>query len=294
MNIKALEYFIKLAECHNFSKAARELYITQTALSKTITGLEKELGKPLLIRGKSAVTLSEAGTVYLNYAKKTVQLYQKSQQIIEASLLEHGTLRIGVTELNDSLISALGLLHQKYPGAQFRLYSNQLSAEAFSASKLDMIMLDEKETNGLHYVTVAARKGLYAIMNAEHRLAKNKVLDFADLENEDLVFSIGENGKLDAAYDYCIQSGFCPKTTFLYNDSKYQIDIILNSSAIAVSFNLFRRFRDTMDSIVSIPIHMERTINDRLVLAYRPDNKNPLVEELVHCIEEFKARRTQG
>ena len=48
MNIKDQEYFIKLAEYRNFSKAAKDLYISQTALSKVIAGLEDEVGRNFL------------------------------------------------------------------------------------------------------------------------------------------------------------------------------------------------------------------------------------------------------
>ncbi len=291
MNIKDQEYFIKLAEYRNFSKAAKDLYISQTALSKVIAGLEDEVGEKLFIRNTNSVSLSEAGRVYLDYAKKIVSLYSQSQSIIHRSLLEEGTLRIGVTDLSDSLINALGILHQKFPNAKVRLYSDQLSAEAFSVSKLDMIMLPEDAAKDLNYIPIAARKGLYAIMNTHHRLAKNRILDLPDLEQEDLIFSIGENGRLDAAYDYCLKAGFKPKVSFLFNDSKYQMDIILNSSAVAVSFNLFRRFRETMDSIVSIPININHPINDRLVLAYREDNRNPLIPEMIQCIQAFREIR---
>ena len=122
--------------------------------------------------------------------QKIVSLYSRSQSIIHRSLLEEGTLRIGVTDLSDSLINALGILHQKFPNAKVRLYSDQLSAEAFSFSKLDMIMLPEDAAKDLNYIPIAARKGLYAIMNTHHRLAKNRILDLSDLEQEDLIFRL--------------------------------------------------------------------------------------------------------
>ena len=92
MNIKALEYFIRLAEYQNFSKAARQLYISQTALSKIIAGLEEEVGERLFIRNKNTVSLSAAGLAYLNFAKKTVELYQKSRKTVKDALLEKGIL----------------------------------------------------------------------------------------------------------------------------------------------------------------------------------------------------------
>ena len=291
MNIKAQEYFIQLAKYQNFSKAAKELYISQTALSKIIAGLEKEVGEQLFIRNKNTVSLSTAGMAYLNFAKKTVDLYQKSRQVVKDSLLEKGILRIGLTALNDTLFNAIGILHQRFPHARIELYSDQVSVEAFSSSRLDMVMLPEDEAKDLSCCVIAVRNQLYAVMNVEHRLAGNRVLDFSDLENEDLIFSIEENGRLDTAYEYCVHAGFMPKVSFLYNDSKYQMDLILNSSAIAISFNLFRIFRESMDGLISIPININRPIHDRLVLAYHPENQNPLIGEMIRCVESARINR---
>ena len=50
MNMKQLEYFIKIAECGSISRAAQELYVSQPSLTKAIGGLEEEFHVQLLLR----------------------------------------------------------------------------------------------------------------------------------------------------------------------------------------------------------------------------------------------------
>ena len=50
MNLRQLEYFIMVAKTKNFTKAAKELYISQTAITKQIQLLENELNAPLFNR----------------------------------------------------------------------------------------------------------------------------------------------------------------------------------------------------------------------------------------------------
>ena len=50
MNIKQLEYFVDLSETLNFTKTAQNFYISQTAITKQIQCLEKDLEIPLFIR----------------------------------------------------------------------------------------------------------------------------------------------------------------------------------------------------------------------------------------------------
>lgn len=68
INIQRLEYFLAVAECLNFSKAAERLYVSHQALSKQIRQLEDEIGAKLLERDSAKVVLTEVG-------KKVVELY---------------------------------------------------------------------------------------------------------------------------------------------------------------------------------------------------------------------------
>jgi DNA-binding transcriptional LysR family regulator len=75
LNIFHIIDFLKLVECGNFSAAADELYITQSALSKHIQSLEKTLGIQLFIRNKKKTELSDGGQFFLPYAQKFNSLF---------------------------------------------------------------------------------------------------------------------------------------------------------------------------------------------------------------------------
>ena len=72
MELRQLKYFIKAAETLNFSEAAKGLFITQSTLSQQIRQLETELDVQLFQRNSHEVTLTEAGTELLPYAKETL------------------------------------------------------------------------------------------------------------------------------------------------------------------------------------------------------------------------------
>lgn len=61
MDIRGLKYFISAAECLNFTRAAKECFITQTAMSQHIANMEKELGFQLFRRNNRNVELTTAG-----------------------------------------------------------------------------------------------------------------------------------------------------------------------------------------------------------------------------------------
>lgn len=64
MRTTQLEYFIAVAKYKNFTRAANECYIAQSAISQQINALEEELGFPLFIRQTRKVILTEAGELF--------------------------------------------------------------------------------------------------------------------------------------------------------------------------------------------------------------------------------------
>ena len=61
MELRELRYFLAVAREENISKAAELLFIAQPSLSRQMQNLEKEIGKPLFVRGGKKITLTEAG-----------------------------------------------------------------------------------------------------------------------------------------------------------------------------------------------------------------------------------------
>lgn len=74
MNLKQLEAFVQVSESGSFSKAAKELFLTQPTISAHISSLEKELNVRLFIRNTKEVSLSDDGKNLYRYAKQITDL----------------------------------------------------------------------------------------------------------------------------------------------------------------------------------------------------------------------------
>lgn len=74
MNLKQLEAFVQVSESGSFSKAAKELFLTQPTISAHISSLEKELNVRLFIRNTKEVSLSDDGKDLYRYAKRITDL----------------------------------------------------------------------------------------------------------------------------------------------------------------------------------------------------------------------------
>lgn len=80
MNFVRLQYFIDVAECQSFTKAARKNYIAQTAVSQQIQALEKEVGCRLFDRLSGKIILTDSGQCFYKYSCMIMNTYKELEE----------------------------------------------------------------------------------------------------------------------------------------------------------------------------------------------------------------------
>ena len=103
MDYRHLKYFMEVAEQKSFSKAARNLHISQSAISRMIKSLEEELGVTLFIRNAKTVEITAPGTIFLNYAKRCLFVFEHLKSDFENEFnLKQDTIEIGLPPITDA------------------------------------------------------------------------------------------------------------------------------------------------------------------------------------------------
>ena len=117
MNLSQLYYFRKLSELQHYTKAAKELYITQPALSDAIRSLEKELGVPLFQKEGRNVKLTRYGREFSAYVHDALRELDKGIEIMrEYTGRLSGNLSVGwlYTITGDYLPALIRAYHDNY------------------------------------------------------------------------------------------------------------------------------------------------------------------------------------
>ena len=83
MTTRQILFFLTLARCGSFTKAADELFMTQPGLSYAMKQLESELGVPLFNRNDKGVVLTRYGEAFLPYAERVVNTINEAVGTIE-------------------------------------------------------------------------------------------------------------------------------------------------------------------------------------------------------------------
>ncbi|WP_040385774.1 LysR family transcriptional regulator [Demetria terragena] len=95
--MRQLTYFVAVAEAGQVSAAARELYVSQSAVTTAVQGVERELGRAVFERSPRGVTLTAAGRSLLPKARQILELAREAETSAPGDTDIRGTLRVGVT-----------------------------------------------------------------------------------------------------------------------------------------------------------------------------------------------------
>ena len=124
MNLKQLEAFVQVAEGGSFSKAAKELYLTQPTVSAHISSLEKELNVRLFVRNTKEVSLSDDGKELYKYAKQMVDLEKEIEERFgekEETGKHCITIAASTIPAQYLLPEVLIRFNEKYPNEQLKI-----------------------------------------------------------------------------------------------------------------------------------------------------------------------------
>lgn len=130
MNLKQLEAFVCVADKKSFSKAARDLYLTQPTISAHIASLEKELDARLFIRNTKEVSLSEDGTILYSYAKQMIDLEEKIESCFcgeKKSDVRKITIAASTIPAQYILPGILARFIERFPKEQFKVIETDSS-----------------------------------------------------------------------------------------------------------------------------------------------------------------------
>ena len=98
MELRTINTFLHIAELHSFSRTARQLDYSQSAVSSQIAQLEAELGTPLFDRVGKTVRLTDAGQTFLGYARTLLATAQQAQAALQPAQQVRGSLRIALAD----------------------------------------------------------------------------------------------------------------------------------------------------------------------------------------------------
>lgn len=274
MEIEYLREFTVVAKLGSFSRAAEELCLSQSALSKHILALERELGAPLLVRNSRNVSLSVAGAQILPLA---AQIYQLSNKIRVAadrqSLREKTFLRIASIPVmaQYNITRLLALFQQLRP---------TVALEVTECEQKELLSLLEKgecemafyrrglgEEENLSFIEIC-RDNLVAVLPQGHPLAQQNQVHLLELKDEPLLFLDQQTGFHHLYASLCRGAGFVPNITYTGHRPENIVDLVAQNMGVGL---LMRRHTDFVANPEVVTVDITPKVESSVCLVCRSD-----------------------
>ena len=231
MLARHIKYFLAVAQHHSFTKAAAALHVSQPALSQQVRQLEESLSAQLFDRSGRTTRLTDAGEVYLRYARRASQELEEGKRAIhDVGDLSRGALRVALTPtfttyLVGPLVEAF---HSRYPNITLNLreIAQEQMEELLLADELDVgIAFEDGHSQDIETQPLLI-EALALVVGERHPLAGQSAIDLDALSAESLILLSEEFATREQIDRYCRQHNITPRVKMEANVIGAVIEVV--------------------------------------------------------------------
>lgn len=293
MNSEQLRYFLSVAKHLNFTEAAKDFYITQPAISRQISELERELNAKLFHRSTRNVSLTRSGELFLEDAKRLLALEESSRERIKL-VNSSGNLSLRIAYLLSPCKSFLPELinhfHALFPQVNIALTRKnaQEISESMSCRDYDLYfsLTHDLELSGLpckHIFT----DSFCIICRSDHPCISDTKIDYNKIATEPFLLYDPEKAPLMSKqiFQVCRELHFSPRVTH-YCQSMSEI-LFSAEAGLGISI-LPYKIKDYMAiSLAYLPLNI-KTRGSRIGVAWDPDKENPAAAWFLDLLNQMQ------
>ena len=283
------EAFVRVTETGSFTKAAKSMGYTQSAVSQMIESLEEELDTTLIRRTKRGIELSPDGEEFLPYIKN---IYNAHRELMEKRNemrgLPGGLIRIGtLASISANWLPPLMMeFRKKYPSVHFDLKQGEYTNINgwIREGSVDFGFLNPETAEGLT-TTLLKRDEMLAVLPRGHALAEKSSVTLDELAREPYILL--DEGEFSEPLEFFHENSLEPNTQYIVYDDYTIMSMVEQGLGVSVlsALVLNRHGRDI--EIRRIEPGLVRSIS----VAYK--NKGVLPIAARYFIDFITARRNE-
>ncbi|MBQ6125294.1 MAG: LysR family transcriptional regulator [Spirochaetales bacterium] len=200
IDLKAIS-LLKVAEYENFTKAAKELCISQPAISNHIKAVEEELGFKIFERGTSGIHLTEKGAIVIKYISQMNSIAESLKQALASDKLSATALRVGITHTVESslVVDAIAkYLNKSTPGVSIRITSGTSKSlyKQLKNGEIDFIIMEGSYNDPDLNNVMLGTDSLVLVTSPSNHLASKNTVTLDEMKEENLIMRLPDSNTM--------------------------------------------------------------------------------------------------
>lgn len=289
VDLELYRVFCEVVKYKNISKAAENMYVSQSAITQSIKKLETELGGTLFYRNKNGVELTEEGKHIYEYVKDSIETMSNAENIFSKYVnLEKGKIRIGGS---NSLVSSLILdpllnFIKKYPGIDVAISGGltDVLLQKLSNGELDIVVLNLPYNNKkyLNIETLPLRTTNFCFFASNEYIKEHPIKSIKEIEKHTLIVPKKPSLRRKMLDEYCNKRKLNIEPNYEVASSSIMKKMVLNN--IGIGFTNEDNIKDILDEVKVIHKAEITDINEGIAVL----NKNMCNKATLEFVKEIK------
>lgn len=301
INLNQLRAFYQVAKCRNVSLAAKQLFVSQPAVTAQVKLFEESCGLKLFKKKGRSLQLTDAGSTLFNHAKKIFETEKKIEEVVaQMKELRRGNLKLGSARTYARYFMPFLLtgFRDAFPHIKIHLDegSSQEMIHSLTELKNEVVIIARVDDYpNIVYIPFSQEK-LVLILSPNHRLASQDRISFEQIAVEPIIMKDPGSGTRRLVDDLFLDNGVTPNVLMETGDAEIIKLLVQHGEGISFLAKEAVAVELQEKKLVSVPLKAEAIFLDVTIAYLKNQALSPPAQAFLGSLKKLgtKKMRFQG
>ncbi|MGD8990018.1 MAG: LysR family transcriptional regulator [Desulfobacterales bacterium] len=301
LNLNQLRAFYQVAKCQNVSLAARQLFVSQPAVTAQVKLFEESCGLKLFKKKGRNLILTDAGKTLFNFSRKIFEYEEKIEDAVaQMKALRKGKLKLGSARTYARYFMPFLLTGFRDTFPDIKIYLDEGSSREIIQSLIELknevvIIARVDDHPNIAYIPFS-REELVLILSPHHRRASQRRISFEQIAKEPIIMKDSGSGTRRLVDDLFLNYGLTPNVLMETGDAEIIKLLVQHGEGISFLVKEAVAVELREKKLVSVPLTAESIFLDVTIAYLMNQPLSPPAQAFLDSLKELgtKKMRFQG
>jgi DNA-binding transcriptional LysR family regulator len=301
LNLNQLRAFYQVAKCQNVSLAARQLFVSQPAVTAQVKLFEESCGLKLFKKKGRNLILTDEGKTLFNFSRKIFEYEKKIEDAVaQMKALKKGNLKLGSARTYARYFMPFLLTGFRDAFPDIKIHLDEGSSREMIHSLIELknevvIIAKADDHPNIAYIPFS-REELVLILSPNHRLARQDSISLEQMAEEPIIMKDPGSGTRGLVDDLFLNNGVTPNVLMETGDAEIIKLLVQHGEGISFLVKEAVAIELQEKKLVSVPLKADPLFLDVTIAYLKNQPLSPPAQAFLDSLKKLgtKKMRFQG